>query len=207
MEEHYDKYLNIKKAMIKDNISFCATNEISDYEGYLMTGFRGEMVKTVYSDLDVEEKPEREVILKVENGVVIPSISEFEDVTSFFSVWDFCDSLDADIVDTYHTLADSDSGIKAEFIHELGLPEETAFESSIMYIWNIESKDERSLDLFLTLFDDFLVQLPSRGSRIVAVVINKKEQPGFIKIFKENGWYIKAMSSDCGFAYRRIYQG
>lgn len=131
-----------------------------------MTSFRGEMMKTVYCDLDFEEEPEREVILKVENGIVIPSLIEFEDVNSFFSVWDFCDSLDADIVDTYQTLADSDSGIKAEFIHELSLPEGAAFESSIMYIWNIESKDEVTLDLFLTLFDDFLIQLPSLRTAI-----------------------------------------
>lgn len=204
MEDPIDKRLKMKKKMMDEHMFFRVINEMSDYEGYMKTSFLGELTRIVYNDTDDEVEPEEERLLKIEDGVIIPSTMDFEDVRSFFSVWDFCDSMDSDIVDTYETMADMDEGIKREYIQELGLQEEAVYESSILYIWNIASKDEQSLDLFLALFDDFLMQLPSRDSQIAVVVINKEQQSNYIDIFKANNWRIKAMSKKCGFAYRRI---
>lgn len=203
MDNTFRKYSEMKKKMIEEHISFQSQNNFSEYEEYMMTSFWCTLTKTVYDNND-DIEPIDEILLEVEDGSIIPSIIEFAEVDSFISVLDFCDSIDGDIMETYDAIADTNNGIKEEFISELDLPEESAYESSILYIWNVKTKDIQYLDMFLSLFDDFVMQMPSRFSRIAVVLINKIQQPDYINIFKENNWKIKSISKDTGFAYRRI---
>lgn len=72
---------------------------------------------------------------------------DFNDETSFYSPLDYCDSVSGDMYFSYKAIGD-DEGIKEEIVKELEMEEEEAYETSVLYVENVEVKESENLNTF-----------------------------------------------------------
>ena len=128
---------------------------------------------------------------------------DFSEETSFYSPLAYCDSVSGDMYFSYKAIGD-DEGIKEEVIKELEMEEEEAYESSVLYIGNVEVKEVENLSTFLQAFDIVREGLPVQYCKLAIFLLEWQKESKKVKVFLENGWKIKNIDSNSVVMYKKI---
>lgn len=201
-EKRLERYIENIKELKKECLTIRTESSFYDEDGAYIWGFSSSLVK--------EGIDEDKVVVTLSGGLIIPEEFEFGDedydiIKEYSSAWELCDSISADVVSVYETIANIDGGIKDEIIRELGLSNEDSYESPIMFIQNITATEEKYLRLFLEMFATVKEGLPdARYCKIAAVLFKFKEEADNIKVFLELGWKLKNIDENSVIAYYRI---
>ena len=91
-----------------------------------------------------------------------------------------------------------------EILKELDLPEEAAYESSILYIQNIEAEHLENLKMFLKAFDFVKEGIPASNCSLAVCLMSWEQESEKAKIFLECGWRIRSIDQSAVLVYRRL---
>lgn len=205
MEEAlYMQYSEKMKLLQREDLELNIVNAFTNWEGMHVWNVSLSLVKNIYDDTcDCEQKE----LVKVNSAVIIPPEIDFtfeESENSFLSGEDFCDSISEDIYFTYLAISEGEVGIRPEIIRECNLNEEDAYESSILYIGDIQAETMGGLKMFLNLFDVFMEGIPQQNCKLAVVLMNWETENEKAKIFLECGWKIRNLDTKAVVAYRKI---
>ena len=98
----------------------------------------------------------------------------------------------------------NDEGIKEEIIKELEMEEEESYESSVLYVENIEVKESKHLNTFLQAFDIVRKGFPVQYCRLAIFLLEWQKESKKVKVFLENGWKIRNIDSNSVVMYKKI---
>ena len=84
------------------------------------------------------------------------------------------------------------------------MDEEDSFESSLLYIGDIQVENLKYLKKFLNVFDLVVEGLPSKGCRFAMALMNWEKENKKAKTFLECGWKIKNIDASSIVAYRKL---
>ena len=205
-EEKYNTYQE-RLALLKSNhLEIATTNYMYDEDGMLIWEFFIELSRWNFDEDEDENKDgKKEVIARLENGIVIPAETDFQEENSeYSSAAELCDNISGDIYSAYNVVADEENGIKEEILKELNLPEEAAYESSILYIQNIETNKMQDLKLFLETFDIAVEALPAQYCSLAIYLLNWERESEKVKTFLECNWKIRSIDQSAVLAYRKL---
>lgn len=205
LEEEVRKYEDTIKMMRENNLEIHTSNDLYDEDGMYIWGFSASMSSVDY-DEEGNETGEAEAV-RLDGGIVIPSESEFMmemEENGYTSAAELCDSMSGDMISTYITVANMREGIKPEILKELDLPEEAAYESSILYIQNIEEEHLENLKMFLKAFDFVKEGIPASNCSLAVCLMSWEQESEKAKIFLECGWRIRSIDQSAVLVYRRL---
>lgn len=204
-EDEFKKYREMLKILQENNMEISTSNSFYDEDGMYIWQFSADLVRNNYDENNNGEVV-REEAATLEYGIVIPAEMMFmsREECGYVSAADLCDSMSGDIISAYSAVAECRTGIREEIIKELELPEEAAYESSILYIQNIEARKKEDLKLFLDVFDFVCEGMPVKDCRLAVCLMNWQEESEKAKIFLECGWKIRSIDTSAVLAYRKM---
>lgn len=207
-EKEWKKYQEGKRILKENQLEISTSNYFYDEDGMYIWQFSTELIQNRYEEQENgEDFEERTAVVKVKGGIVIPPETDFDADDKFceyISAGELCDAMSAEMIAVYSEFANQNEGIKPEIIRELGLQEEVSFESSILYIEDVEMTELQYLEMFLKVFDFVVEGLPARDSRLALVLMNWEQENSKAKIFLECGWKIKNLDASAVIAYRKL---
>ena len=203
-EDKYEMYQKALRTLKENNLEISTSNWFYDEDGMLIWGFSAELLR--WDDGEEENGESRQdKIAVLKHGIVIPAETDFMDKDcEYHSAAELCDSISADMISAYLAVSNENEGIKEEILKELDLPEEAAFESSILYMEDMEAEQLRDLTVFLKFFDFVVEGIPAKNCRLAICLMNWERESQKVKSFLECGWKIRSIDQDAVLAYRRI---
>lgn len=203
-EEKISMYMDKINLLKEYNLEISTCNWFHDEDGMYVWGISAHLDKYLTEELQEEIDDDSQMVVKLQRGIIIPSESEFGDEDGYVTARELCDAISADMISTYDAIADCGEGIKPEIIKELGMTEDDAYESSILYIEDIYALTPEYLRLFLEIFDIVIEGLPAQYCKLAVVLMNWEKENEKAKIFLECGWKIRNIDASCIVAYRKL---
>ena len=200
LENKLEIYKNSIKEILKNDLKIECDNYLEDEDDFLIWNSNIYLKKRIFDDEgDYIDKN----LLEIIGAKIIPASMDFSEETSFYSPLDYCDSVSGDMYFSYKAIGD-DEGIKEEVIKELEMEEEEAYESSVLYIGNVEVKEVENLSTFLQAFDIVREGLPVQYCKLAIFLLEWQKESKKVKVFLENGWKIKNIDSNSVVMYKKI---
>lgn len=204
LEKNTAKYSSLLKMLEEKHLEIQTANHYYNEDGMFVWEFSAKLLKL---RLGEDSAIDWEEIVSLDRGIVIPAETNFISNINFYgytSAGDFCDSLSADLFYAYTAIADIGVGLKKDILKELTLPAEAAYESSILYIQNINMNSLENLKLFLDVFDIVLDGLPQKGCRLAIYLLNTENEFKKVIIFQKCGWKIRYVDQTAVLVYRKL---
>lgn len=221
-EKRYENYQEMLNMLKENYLEISTSNFFYDEDGMLVWGFSAKLLRwnddenmepedssenemEDASECDEQEAGDLEKIAWMSNGTVIPAETDFMDAQcAYHSAAELCDSISGDMLSAYLAVADEGQGIKEEILKELDLPEDDSYESSILYIQDMDSRCLQDLKTFLEVFDFVLEGIPAKNCRLAICLMNWERESQKVKIFLECGWKIRSIDQASVLMYRKI---
>ena len=200
LENKIETYEKSIKKILKNDLKIECNNYLENEDDFLIWNSNIYLKKRIFDDEgDYIDKK----LLEIIGAKIIPASMDFNDETSFYSPLDYCDSVSGDMYFSYKAIGD-DEGIKEEIIKELEMEEEESYESSVLYVENIEVKESKHLNTFLQAFDIVRKGLPVQYCKLAIFLLEWQKESKKVKVFLENGWKIRNIDSSSVVMYKKI---
>ena len=206
--ETYKKSVN---KILKNDLKIECDNYLENEDDFLIWNSNIYLKKRIFDDEgDYIDKK----LLEIIGAKIIPASMDFNDETSFYSPLDYCDSVSGDMYFSYKAIGD-DEGIKEEIVKELEMAlvftmsvafmeEEEVYETSVLYVENVEVKESENLNTFLQAFDIVREGLPVQYCKLAIFLLEWQKESKKVKVFLENGWKIRNIDSNSVVMYKKI---
>ena len=200
LENKIETYEKLLKKILKDDLKIECDNYLENEDDFLIWNSNIYLKKRIFDDKgDYIDKK----LLEIIGAKIIPASMNFNDETSFYSPLDYCDSVSGDMYFSYKAIGD-DEGIKEEIVKELEMEEEEAYETSVLYVENVEVKESENLNTFLQAFDIVRKGLPVQYCKLAIFLLEWQKESKKVKVFLENGWKIRNIDSSSVVMYKKI---
>ena len=200
LENKIETYEKSLKKILKDDLKIECDNYLENEDDFLIWNSNIYLKKRIFDDKgDYIDKK----LLEIIGAKIIPASMNFNDETSFYSPLDYCDSVSGDMYFSYKAIGD-DEGIKEEIVKELEMEEEEAYETSVLYVENVEVKESENLNTFLQAFDIVRKGLPVQYCKLAIFLLEWQKESKKVKVFLENGWKIRNIDSSSVVMYKKI---
>ena len=200
LENKIETYEKSLKKILKDDLKIECDNYLENEDDFLIWNSNIYLKKRIFDNKgDYIDKK----LLEIIGAKIIPASIDFNDETSFYSPLDYCDSISGDMYFSYKAIG-NDEGIKEEIIKELEMEEEEAYETSVLYVENVEVKESKNLNVFLQAFDIVREGLPVQYCKLAIFLLEWQKESKKVKVFLENGWKIRNIDSSSVVMYKKI---
>ena len=200
LENKIETYEKSIKKILKNDLKIECDNYLENEDDFLIWNSNIYLKKRIFDDKgDYIDKK----LLEIIGAKIIPASMNFNDETSFYSPLDYCDSVSGDMYFSYKAIGD-DEGIKEEIVKELEMEEEEAYETSVLYVENVEVKESENLNTFLQAFDIVRKGLPVQYCKLAIFLLEWQKESKKVKVFLENGWKIRNIDSSSVVMYKKI---
>ena len=200
LENKIETYEKSIKKILKNDLKIECDNYLENEDDFLIWNSNIYLKKRIFDDKgDYIDKK----LLEIVGAKIIPASMDFNDETSFYSPLDYCDSVSGDMYFSYKAIGD-DEGIKEEIVKELEMEEEEAYETSVLYVENVEVKESENLNTFLQAFDIVRKGLPVQYCKLAIFLLEWQKESKKVKVFLENGWKIRNIDSSSVVMYKKI---
>lgn len=200
LENKIETYEKSIKKILKNDLKIECNNYLENEDDFLIWNSNIYLKKRIFDDEgDYIDKK----LLEIIGAKIIPASMDFNDKTSFYSPLDYCDSVSGDMYFSYKAIGD-DEGIKEEIVKELEMEEEEAYETSVLYVENVEVKESENLNTFLQAFDIVREGLPVQYCKLAIFLLEWQKESKKVKVFLENGWKIRNIDSSSVVMYKKI---
>ena len=200
LENKIETYEKSLKKILKDDLKIECDNYLENEDDFLIWNSNIYLKKRIFDDKgDYIDKK----LLEIIGAKIIPASMNFNDETPFYSPLDYCDSVSGDMYFSYKAIGD-DEGIKEEIVKELEMEEEEAYETSVLYVENVEVKESENLNTFLQAFDIVRKGLPVQYCKLAIFLLEWQKESKKVKVFLENGWKIRNIDSSSVVMYKKI---
>ena len=200
LENKVETYKKSIKKILEDDLKIECDNYLENEGDFLIWNSNICLKKKIF---DNEGGYSDKKLLEIIGAKIIPASMDFSEETSFYSPLDYCDSVSGDMYFSYKSIG-NDEGIKEEIIKELEMEEEESYESSVLYVENIEVKESKHLNTFLQAFDIVRKGLPVQYCRLAIFLLEWQKESKKVKVFLENGWKIRNIDSNSVVMYKKI---
>ena len=200
LENKIEIYEKSTKKILKNDLKIECDNYLENEDDFLIWNSNIYLKKRIFDDKgDYIDKK----LLEIISAKIIPASMDFNDKTSFYSPLDYCDSVSGDMYFSYKAIGD-DEGIKEEIVKELEMEEEEVYETSVLYVENVEVKESENLNTFLQAFDIVKEGLPVQYCKLAIFLLEWQKESKKVKVFLENGWKIRNIDSSSVVMYKKI---
>lgn len=198
-----DNYDGIMKMLQDEYLSIDVSNYFSDVDGMHLWHIDTKLVKEFN---EIDENCEHECVAKLSQGLIIPSEMVFGNDSNYInyqSCLELCDSISADLLAVYEALF-TDYTIDKSITKELGISEEDAFESEILYFEQVEYNQPDDLKKLINCLSVVKEGSAAHFCKIAVVILNYQKENSIVKIFLDCGWKFKSLDGQGVIVYTKI---